>query len=323
MGKRFHNDKIINAEFKDTTNIRKVILKNGQSPGDILSMTRAVADLKMSFKDWKIDIRSPCNEVWENNPHLTPLKEGDPGVEVFTITYDDINISGWNGLHFTDAFRNDLERKLKVSVIKTGIRPELWVSDQEKSWINQVEVEFGWKGPFWIINAGRKPDNELKQYHRWQEVVDVLNWYFKDKVKIVQIGHKDHIHPKLNGTLSLVGKTDVRQLIRLCWWAHGTIGPLSFQFVVSAALQQPAVCVAGGKEGVRWHIYPHIRYLYTNGAMKCCGWDGCWLGGAKGKCSNLVDEVPKCFTMIEPYMISDAVKMYYIGGMLNMDERGK
>jgi ADP-heptose:LPS heptosyltransferase len=277
----------------------------------------------MSFKDWKIDIRSPCNEVWENNPHLTPLKEGDPGVEVFTITYDDINISGWNGLHFTDAFRNDLERKLKVSVIKTGIRPELWVSDQEKSWINQVEVEFGWKGPFWIINAGRKPDNELKQYHRWQEVVDVLNWYFKDKVKIVQIGHKDHIHPKLNGTLSLVGKTDVRQLIRLCWWAHGTIGPLSFQFVVSAALQQPAVCVAGGKEGVRWHIYPHIRYLYTNGAMKCCGWDGCWLGGAKGKCSNLVDEVPKCFTMIEPYMISDAVKMYYIGGMLNMDERGK
>ena len=68
-----------------------------------------------------------------------------------------------------------------------------------------------------------------------------------------------------------------------------------------------AHCLAAGKEGVRWHIYPHIRYLYTNGALKCCKWDGCWLGGVKGHCKDLVEvhgeKVPRCFEMIKPRMI--------------------
>ncbi len=91
---------------------------------------------------------------------------------------------------------------------------------------------------------------------------------------------------------------------------------------MSAAFEQPHVVVAAGKEGVRWHIYPHGRYIYTNGALKCCQWDGCWKGGASSGCVDLVYGVPRCFTLIEPYMIADAVKWYYQGGMLNL-ERGK
>lgn len=296
-----------------------------------MTLTRALADLKQSFPKWQIDVRTPCPEIFENNPHITPLNEKDEDVEFFDIKYDNdaggINQAGWMGLHFTDAYRIDIEQKLKCSIKKTGIRPELWISDEEKGWINQVEVEFGWKGPFWLINAGRKPDNELKQYHRWQEVVNILNRYFYGRVKIVQIGHKDHIHPELKGVLSLVGKTDMRQLIRLAWWAHGTIGPLSFQFVISAALQQSHVVVAAGKETVNWHIYPHGRYIYTNGALHCCAWDGCWLGGDRGKCKDMVSlngrgNVPKCFHLIQPQQIADAVKMYYEGGMLGWG-RGK
>lgn len=303
---------------------RKIILRQGQSPGDILTMSRAVADLKLSYPMYEIDVHSPCPEIWENNPRISKLDKNDPEVETFDICYDEINQSGWKGQHFTDAFRHDIEKKLGVKIKKTGIRPELWVSDQEKGWINHVETEFGWKGAFWLINAGMKPDNELKFYDRWQEVVNLLNeCFFYGRVKIVQIGHKDHIHPKLKGVYNLVGKTDLRQLIRLCWWAHGTIGPLSLQFVMSAALEQPHVVVAGGKEGVRWHIYPHGRYIYTNGALKCCAWDGCWKGGELGKCIDRSSEdVPRCFSLIRPYMIVDAVKMYYEGGRLNF-ERGK
>lgn len=296
--------------------MRKIILRQGQSPGDILTATRSVADFKKSYPDWQIDVRTPCNAIWENNPHLTPLKEQDPDVEIFNITYDEINISGWNGLHFTDAFRHDIEKKIGVKIKKTGIRPELWISDLEKTWYDHVHCEFGWDGPFWTLNAGRKPDNELKQYHRWQEVVNLFNKEFKNKVKLVQIGHQDHIHPTLKGVLNLVGKTDLRQLIRLQYWASGSIGPLSLQFVMSAAFEQPAVVVAGGKEGVRWHIYPHMRYLYTNGCCPKAMWDGCWLGGIKGQCPYLVKEVPKCFTLIKPYQIVDAVKMYYEGKVL-------
>ena len=301
---------------------RKIILKNGQSPGDILTWTRSIADLKESYPNYEIDIRCPAMEIFENSPRITHLDEKYPEVEVFDIGYDEINQSGWSSIHFTDAWRHDMEKKLGVPIKKTGIRPELWISDLEKSWYNQVHTEFGWDGPFWVLNAGRKQDNELKQYPFYQEVVDLFNERFKGKVKIVQIGHKDHIHPKLKGVLNLVGKTNLRELIRLIYWAHGTVGPLSLQFVISAAFEQPAVVIAGGKEGVKWHLYPHMRYLHTNGALECCRWDGCWLGGNKGKCKSLIDyngeKVPKCFTLIKPYMIVDTMEMYYEGGRLKL-----
>ena len=302
---------------------RKVILKHRLSPGDILTMTRAVADLKATYSDWMIDVRTPCPEIWENNPNLTPLKEDDPDVEVHDIHYPGINESGWRGQHFTDAFREDIEQKLGVEIKKTGIRPELHISPEERGWINQVEIEFGWHGGFWLLNAGWKPDNKLKFYHRWQEVADLFNSRFGGAVRLVQIGHQSHRHEKLKGVYDLIGKTDLRQLIRLCWWAHGTVGPLSFQFVCSAAYSQPHVVVAAGKEGVRWHIYPNGRYIYTNGALTCCEWDGCWKGGSQGQCVDLVYDTPRCFSLIEPYMIADAIEMYYKGGVLEMTTRMK
>jgi ADP-heptose:LPS heptosyltransferase len=298
------------------TKKRKIILKQKQSPGDILTFTRAFTDFKLSYPDWDIDVRTPCPEIFENCPHLTHLNENNPEIEIYEIGYPDINISGWNGLHYTDAFKNDIENQIGVKIKKTGFKPILWISDEEKGWINQVEVEFGWKGPFWILNAGNKYDNELKKYHRWQEVVNILNTYFEGKVKIIQIGHKKHEHEILDGVFNLVGKTDLRQLIRLAYWSEGLIGPLSLQFVLAAALEKPGVVIAGGKEGVNWHIYPHIRHICVNGSIDCCKWDGCWLGGGKGKCKNLVNNTPKCFKMIKPYMIVDAIKMYYEGGIL-------
>lgn len=296
--------------------MRKVILRQSQSPGDILTMTRAVADLKQSHPDIQVSVESPCNEIWENCPYITKLEKSES--EVFDIGYDSIHESGWRGHHFADAFRIDIENKLGLKIKKTGIYPELWISDEEKSWINQVETEFGWTGPFWLINAGYKPDNELKRYTRWQEFVDLFNDHFNGAVRLAQIGHKSHHHAILKGAYNLIGKTDTRQLIRLAWWSHGTIGPLSFQFVLAAAFKLPHVVLAAGKEGVRWHIYPNGRYLYSNGALKCCEFDGCWKGGSNGQCRDLLpDGVPRCFSLIEPRHILDAVTMYYKGGMLD------
>ena len=298
--------------------MRKIILSQRQSPGDILVFTRALGDLKMTHPDWLIDVRSPCQEIFENNPRITPLKDDDPEVEKFDAEYPDIHNSGWSGMHFTEGYYKDLEKKLYTKINRTGLRPEIWISDEERGWYNQVHCEFNYDGPFWVLNAGSKQDNELKQYHRWQEVVDLLNKEFDGKAKIVQVGDKRHVHPKLEGVLDLVGKTDVRQLIRLIYHAHGTIGPISFQMHISGAFQQPAVVVAGGKEPIRWEMYPNHRYLAVNGAILCAAWDGCWKGGPAKKCSQLIDGVPRCFRMIEPYMVSDAVMMYYKGGALEL-----
>ena len=225
--------------------------------------------------------------------------------------------SGRSGQRFVHAFHESLEASLGVAIPRSGYTPMLWISEVEKRWVNQVKVVFNHDKPFWLVNAGCKPDNELKQYPYWQEVVDLLNKRFQGSVRFVQIGHAAHRHPKLNGVDSLVGKTDTRQLIRLAWHCQGILTPLSFPYVLAAALDKPCVCVAGGKEGVPWHIYPNTRYLYTNGALKCCAWDGCWLGGAKGKCRDLKDGAPRCFRLITPQAVADAVFMYYDGGRLS------
>jgi len=288
-------------------------------------LTHAVGDLKRAYPDYLIDIRSPCPEIWENNPHLTKLKDNDPEVEKIDVQYELIHESGWRGLHFEEAFRIDLEQKLGVSIKTTGILPEIYLSEDEKHWINHVEVAFGWKGPFWLLNAGCKPDNELKQYHRWVEVAQLFNDYFKGRVKLIQIGHKDHNHESIEGALSLVGQTDLRQLIRLMYWADGVMTPISFPFVLAAAFDKPGVIVAGGKEGIRWQTYETSRYLTTIGQTECSRYSGCWRGGTYGKCIEQVDfkgkKVPKCFNLIEPYMIVDEVIKYYLGGRLKYDAR--
>ena len=301
---------------------RKVLLRNGQSPGDLIVWTRAIGDLKECYPNYQIGIECPAMEIFENSPRITQLNKEDQNVETFNIAYDEINQGGWSGIHFSDAWRHDMEKKLGVPIKKTGIRPELWISDLEKTWINQVEMTFGWKGSYILLNAGHKQDNLLKQYHKYQEVVDLLNRYFGEKVKIVTIGHKDHIHPRLKGVLNLVGQTDLRQMIRLAYWSQMSIGPISLQFVMSAALGQPAVVIAAGKEGPRWQRYNWIRYITNVGALPCAEFDGCWLGGEKGKCTQLIkykdQEIPKCFAMITPEEIAKTVEDYYEGGLLKI-----
>jgi hypothetical protein len=324
--------------------IRRIILKQGQSPGDILTFTRPAYDLKRAYPEIELDIHVPsgCGALFENNPYTTPMKEDDPGVEVYAIEYNEINISGWNGLHFSTAFRHDIEQKIntpemvekwgKWEIPSTGILPELFISDEEKTWYHQLHCTFYWDGPFWILNAGMKSDNVLKQYHRWQAVIDLLNDYWQGKVRIVQIGARSssglaHHHPELTGVFNLVGQTDTRQLIRLAYHSEGSIGPISLQFVLIAAFEKPGVIAAGGKEGTRWHIYNHVQWVKKNGCLPCAMSDGCWLGGKMGQCKNLVkppdmdDLVPLCFEMTTPQELADRVIDYYIGGMLQIPDK--
>jgi len=327
------------------SNPRKIIFRQGQSPGDILTITRALYDFCRAYPDYQVDIRTPCPELFDNNPYTTELSEDDDGVEIYTITYDMIHQSGRMGIHFADAFRFDIEEKVnsdikmvekwgKIEIPMTGLNPELFFTDDEKSWFNQIHCDYYWDGPFWLINAGRKSDNELKQYHRWQEVVNILNDYWQGKVRIVQIGSAsgggmEHIHPPLRGAFNLIAKTDLRQLLRLAYWSEGTIGPISFQFVIAAALDKPCVICAGGKEGTRWHIYNHVRWVNQNGCLPCSASDGCWLGGKKGDCKNLItpddmdEKVPKCFEITTPKMLADAVIQYYNGGRLSIPDEEK
>ena len=68
--------------------LRKLILTNFQSPGDVLMLTAAVRDLHRCYPNqFQTDVRTSCPELWEQNPCLTPLREDDPDVELVHCHY--------------------------------------------------------------------------------------------------------------------------------------------------------------------------------------------------------------------------------------------
>ena len=299
--------------------MRKLILRNTQSPGDLLQLTIAIRDLHHTFAgQYLTDVRTSCPEIFENNPHITHIDDKDPEAELVAMNYDLIHESGWNGEHFSAGFIKCLSDHLGIPPYKRhSLLPDLHISAQEKGWTNQVAVEFQYPGKFWLIQAGYKSDNPLKDWPHYQEVVDGL----RDRVQFVQIGSKGdannpHIHHDLKGVYSLVGKTDLRQLIRLAYWAEGSVGPISLHMVLMAAFQKPCVVIAGGKEPVRWQLIPNHQYLYMNGAMKCCAYNGCWKSAYKD-CTDRVGTVPRCYALIRAEDVIRAVDKYYLGGMLS------
>ena len=99
--------------------MRKLILRNCQSPGDIVMLTAAVRDLHRTYRgEFETDVRTPCPDLWENNPYLTPFSEEDPEVEPIDCQYPLIHRSNEAPYHFIHGFIEHLNERLGV-----GIRP--------------------------------------------------------------------------------------------------------------------------------------------------------------------------------------------------------
>jgi len=158
---------------------RKILLKNSQSPGDILMLTAAVRDLKLAHPEIEIGVSVSCQEIWENNPYITKLNQKDKDVEVFKAEYPLVHDSNDGQYHFIHGFRKHLEELLNLRIPATKFRGDIHISDVEKSWISQVE-EIGVKDQFWIMMAGGKKDFTAKWWSSdyYQRVVD----HFKGKM---------------------------------------------------------------------------------------------------------------------------------------------
>ncbi len=332
---------------------QKLVLVQKQAPGDIMMATIALRDLHAAFPGrYLTDVRSPANDIFKNNPLITPIEVEDKAreqeiiealkadenhapidygdVKYVNLHYPMIHNSSRLGTHFADAMTEFLSEQLGVKIPRTGLRPELFLDENEKTWASPVVRETGYEGKYWVINAGSKSDYSLKQYPFYQEVVDLL-----PNIKFVQIGQKEHNHKPLSGPVDMLGKTNLRDLFRTIYHAEGVLTCVSLPLHVAAALAKPCVCVAGGREGTRWELYPDHRFLYVNGAIPCAPYDGCWKSKPKD-CENLVpisrrdpamvsdlgrtnehiEKVPLCMKMIRPEDVARAIELYYIGGVL-------
>ena len=305
----------------------KLILTNGQSPGDILMLTAAVRDLHQTYPGaFQTDVRTSAPQMWENNPYVTPLREDDAGVRTLECHYPLIHRSHEGNYHFAYGFVDYLNQQLGLEIRQSARKGDIHLSDTEKSWTSQVEEITGASVPFWIVAGGGKYDYTIKWWdsRRYQDVVD----HFRGKLQFVQVGEKHHYHPTLRHVLDLRGKTDIRQLIRLVYHAQGVLCGVTLLMHLAAAVEttdgtdRPCVVVAGGREPPQWEAYPSHEFIDTIGKLPCCSPQACWrsrtvpLGDGDEKdspdslCKDVVGTLPRCMDMIQADDVIERIQRY-------------
>jgi ADP-heptose:LPS heptosyltransferase len=315
--------------------MRKLILRCGLAPGDIVMLTAAVRDLHHWYpKAFATDVRTFYPEIWENNPYLTPLSEEDSEVEQVECSYPLINDCNHLPYHCLHGFIDFLNKRLRLGLRLTAFKGDIHLSELEKSWYSQVHELTGQDTPFWLVDAGGKYDVTIKwwEHGRYQEVLD----HFRGRVQFVQVGAIGHHHPKLQGAIDLRGKTNFRELIRLVYHSQGILCPVTAVMHLAAAVEskhrrqrtRPCVVVAGGREPVHWESYPGHQFIHTIGALHCCQHGGCWKDRAVPlrdgdkrdrpgcRCVNLAGTLPRCMDLISPAEVIRRIQAYFEGGIL-------
>lgn len=319
------------------------VLTHRRAPGDTLVMTALVRDIAKTYPDkYKIAVDVTASALFANNPYICAEEDikNLSSCKKLKLDYGDgINI--WQRcetIHFLAAFYRDFTKKTGIIVPVTEPKPDLHLSKEEKE---EPLID----GRYWVVMAGGKSDYPVKVWSKsyYQKVVDQI----RDMgLGVVQVGAADsgHWHHELDGVLDLIGRTHLRDLIRIIYHSEGVICGITLAMHMAAALERPCVCIAGGREAWYWEAYvnenkgfgpkasgklkvPH-RYLHTIGLLDCCKiTTGCWKNKVVSSrdtnvCQDVVDldgqKLPKCMEMITPNHVMAAVESYYADGTLPM-----
>jgi ADP-heptose:LPS heptosyltransferase len=314
---------------------RKVILRNGQAPGDIVMLTAAVRDLHRAHPgEFLTDVRTCFPDLWTHNPHITSLREDDPDVEIIECHYPLIDRCNSTPSHFLHGFPAYLNDQLGLRIRVTEFKGDIHLSEQEKREAADLLAIDTDRRPYWLFVSGGKYDFTIKWWDpaRMQQVVD----HFRDRIDFVQVGEPSHHHPALSHVVDLRGLTTLRQLIRLVYHAQGVISPVSLLMHLAAAVEtppsalrhRPCVVIAGGREPPHWTAYPHHQFLHTVGALACCDNGGCWrsrtvaLGDGDPKdapdqlCVDVVGALPRCMDLISADDVIARMELYRRGGAI-------
>lgn len=303
----------------DNGSPRRLLLRTDQAPGDAVAMTAAVYSLHRAYPGRYVTaVDSAYPEVFANNPDVSPAA---PDMEALSMHYPAIHESNRRGIHFMQGWCEFLGFALGTHVPLLTNRPHLYFADPAPP------IE-----DYWLVCSGGKRDFTAKLWghHNYQAVVSSL----RGAVRFVQVGVDGDDHPRLDGTVDMVGATSLRGLFDLARMARGVLCGVSLLMHVAAALERPAVVVAGGREPVAWNAYPRQQYLHTVGALPCTDSQGnaggaCWrtrvlplgdsaaldrdpcLRPVNGAPTSLVPRVvPECMALLRPATVAEAVVRY-------------
>ena len=327
------------------TTPKPLLLKTGQAPGDAVAMTAAIHSLHRAHPGkYLTSVESYWPDVFAFNPdvasHRIPPPDGangqaKDGVADVQMHYPAVHQCNERGIHFMQGWCEFFGAALGVNIPLLTNRPRLYFPNPAPP------VE-----DFWLVCSGGKRDftNKLWGQHNYQEVVKRL----KGLVRFVQVGGARPVvpwnpschgsqgdeHPPLDGVVNMVGKTSLRELFDLTRRARGVLCGVSLLMHVAAALEKPAVVIAGGREPVPWNAYPLQQYVHTVGALPCRDTQG-RLGGAcwrtrvvplkdgtmldndlcerpvNGSPTSLtVQTIPECMKLIRPSEVAGLILRY-------------
>src|SRR5437899_2843687 len=152
----------------------KLLLRNQQSPGDVLMLTAAVRDLHRAHPlKFQTAVDTRCAELWENNPHIAPLGAFGRPDRIIDCGYPLVHESNRRPFHFIHGFAQDLERQLGIQVPVSEFRGEIHLAPEEIAAPSPV-ASAGYSGRYWVVIAGGKSDFTTKWWHPdyFQCVVD-------------------------------------------------------------------------------------------------------------------------------------------------------
>jgi ADP-heptose:LPS heptosyltransferase len=252
-----------------------LLLVNHQGAGDVVVTTGIVRDIATAWPGrFRIGVDTPCAALWENNPHIDSAAARDPDAIRLAFNFPFAGEEDRLQLSMADTFRLHVSTALHLPVPPSECHGDIHLSSAERFAPPAVP------GRYWLVTDGAKGDMPLKLWPTrfYQEVVD----YFSGRLTFVQVGGAGNYHPRLNGAVDLVGKTGLRNLVKLVYHAAGTLSPPSFLMHLAASVPtpdgslRPAVVLHGGRETPAYTAYPGHRAVSTVGLYDCCRTGGCW-----------------------------------------------
>lgn len=315
-------------------------------------LTAAIRDF-YTYYGFRYDIAIDCKypDIFLNNPYVSNffykkignkyLDENNQEIESYSVLYPLIEESNYRPYHFIHGYRKYISA-IFGHIPQGEFKGDIHLSDDEKSDTSLLE-RLGIDSNYWIINAGGKRDFTCKWWDpsKYKEVVNRLS----DKIKFVQIGKDCDFHEEIPKAINAIGKTSIRELIKLVYHSDGVICPVTAVMHMAAAvpikpgypLVRPCVVIAGAREPAHWEAYPGHRYLENCGALPCSpSGGGCW----RSRCQEIGDghkddqpdalcklpvyvrtnlKIPKCMDMITADDVVNAILSYYKGGTLSFD----
>jgi ADP-heptose:LPS heptosyltransferase len=243
--------------------------------GDTVAATPLVRDLISGYSTAVAVVGAEAAAVFENFPGVVPPETA--GLADVTLDYAPAYDRAHAGraAKYLYAAHEAFEAATGVAVDRGPDRPVVHLSAAER-----VPPR---AGRYWVVASGVKPDVPVKQWPHAHfaalvAAVPEVDWV---QVGLLHDGRFTHHQRHVPGAVNMLGRTAVRDLIRLIAHAAGVVCHLSLPFMVARAVGTPCVVLAGNREPAWFHTPtspPDLTVAYLEAAgrgLPCATRYGC------------------------------------------------